>query len=136
LAATGAAATVAAIKLIPNRSKNAAVVDHRTGPDKPARRGTPSRRRSRVARASGRHYAVASNGTRKMPIRLKKLIGTVLLVALVVVYALIATIVAVAQLSQSGPLTHLMFFLFSGLLWILPAMGIIKWMILEPRPKR
>ena len=70
-----------------------------------------------------------------MPIRLKKLIGTILLVTLVIVYALVATIVAVAQLSQSGPLVHFLFFLFSGLLWILPAMGIIKWMMLEPRPK-
>ncbi|MGB3539885.1 MAG: DUF2842 domain-containing protein [Mesorhizobium sp.] len=70
-----------------------------------------------------------------MPIRLKKLIGTVLLVALVIVYALVATIVAVAQLSQSGPLAHFLFFLFSGILWVLPAMGIIKWLILEPRPK-
>jgi len=70
-----------------------------------------------------------------MPIRLKKLIGTVLLVALVIVYALVATIVAVAQLSQSGPFAHFLFFLFSGILWVLPAMGIIKWLILEPRPK-
>lgn len=70
-----------------------------------------------------------------MPIRLKKLIGTILLVALVVVYAIVATIVAVAQLAESGPLVHLLFFLFSGLLWILPAMGIIKWLIIEPRPK-
>ncbi len=70
-----------------------------------------------------------------MPIRLKKLIGAVLLVALVVVYAVVAMIVAVAQLSESGPLAHLLFFLFSGLLWVLPAMGIIKWLLVEPRPK-
>lgn len=71
-----------------------------------------------------------------MPMRLKKLIGTVLLVVLVVVYAVVATIVAVAQLSQSGPLVHLAFFFFTGLLWVLPAMGIIKWLILEPKPNR
>ena len=41
-----------------------------------------------------------------MPVRLKKLIGTILLIALVIVYALIATIIAVAQLAQSGPLVH------------------------------
>jgi len=64
-----------------------------------------------------------------MPVRVKKLIGTVLLVLLVIVYALIATMVAVAQLSQSGPVTHLLFFFLSGLLWILPAMWIIKWMV-------
>ena len=68
-----------------------------------------------------------------MPVRVKKLIGTVLLVLLVVVYALIATMVAVAQLSQSGPVVHLAFFFFSGLLWILPAMWIIKWMVKPPK---
>ncbi|WP_217570389.1 DUF2842 domain-containing protein [Mesorhizobium sp. GbtcB19] len=70
-----------------------------------------------------------------MPIRLKKLIGTILLVALVVIYALIASAVAVTKLVEYGPVVHLLFFLFSGLLWVLPAMGIIKWLILEPRPK-
>jgi hypothetical protein len=43
--------------------------------------------------------------------------------------------VAVAQLSQSGPLVHLAFFFLTGLLWIIPAMGIIKWMIRMPRPR-
>ncbi len=70
-----------------------------------------------------------------MPIRLKKLIGTFLLVALVIIYALLATMIAVAQLSQSGPLVHFAFFLFSGLLWILPAMAIIKWMMIEKKPR-
>ncbi|TIM15369.1 MAG: DUF2842 domain-containing protein [Mesorhizobium sp.] len=71
-----------------------------------------------------------------MPIRLRKLIGTILLVALVIVYALVASIVAVAQLAESGPWAHFLFFLLSGMLWVLPAMGIIKWLILEPpRPK-
>lgn len=70
-----------------------------------------------------------------MPIRLKKLIGTILLVLLVMAYAIIATIVAVAQLSESGPLVHLAFFLLSGILWVVPAMGIIKWLMVPPRPK-
>lgn len=67
--------------------------------------------------------------------RLKKLIGTILLIALVLVYSVVATIVAVAQLSESGPFVHLAFFLLTGLLWILPAMGIIKWLMIPPRPK-
>ena len=70
-----------------------------------------------------------------MPLRLKKLIGTILLIVLVIVYALVATTIAAARLAESGPLVHLAFFLFSGLLWILPAMGIIKWLMLPPRPK-
>ena len=71
-----------------------------------------------------------------MPIRLKKLVGTVLLIALVIVYALVATTVAVARLGEAGPLAHFAFFLLSGLLWILPAMAIIKWMMVGPRPSK
>lgn len=68
-----------------------------------------------------------------MPVRIKKLIGTVLLILLVVTYALVATIVAVAQLAESGPLVHLAYFFVSGFLWVLPAMLIIKWMTKPPR---
>ena len=44
-----------------------------------------------------------------MPIRLKKLIGTVLLIVLVILYALIATTVAVSKLADAGPAMHLAF---------------------------
>lgn len=71
-----------------------------------------------------------------MPVRLKKLIGTIILVMLVTVYALIATVVAVAQLAESGPLIHLAYFLFTGLLWVLPAMLVIKWMVRPPKQSR
>ncbi|MEW6633435.1 MAG: DUF2842 domain-containing protein [Pseudomonadota bacterium] len=70
-----------------------------------------------------------------MPMRLKKLIGTILLVALVIIYALIASAVAVTRLAEYGSMAHFLFFLFSGVLWVLPAMVIIKWLIIEPRPK-
>ena len=68
-----------------------------------------------------------------MPVRVKKLIGTVLLVLLVVIYALVAIIVAVAQLAESGPLVHLAYFFLTGLLWVLPAMLIVRWMIVPSR---
>jgi CBS domain containing-hemolysin-like protein len=71
-----------------------------------------------------------------MPLRLKKLIGAILLVALVVIYALVATTVAVAQLAEAGPLAHFLFFLIGGLVWILPAMAIIRWMMLPKMPGR
>jgi hypothetical protein len=70
-----------------------------------------------------------------MPVRIKKLIGTVLLIILVIVYALVATLIAVAQLSESGPVVHLAFFFLTGLLWILPAMGVIKWMVMPPKTR-
>ena len=68
-----------------------------------------------------------------MPVRVKKLIGTILLVLLVLVYAVVATLVAVAQLSESGPLVHLAYFFVSGILWVLPAMALVKWMATPPR---
>ena len=64
----------------------------------------------------------------KMPIRLKKFVGMVLLVVLVVVYAIIAVMIASAQLAESHWLVHLVYFAVSGLLWVVPAMLIIKWM--------
>ena len=63
-----------------------------------------------------------------MPPRLRKLIGTVLIIILVLVYALVATTVASATLGASPWYIHLLYFAVTGLLWILPAMLIIKWM--------
>jgi hypothetical protein len=63
-----------------------------------------------------------------MPGRLRRLIGSILLVTLVIVYALVASAVAVARLAEASGWAHLAFFLFSGLLWVLPAMFIVSWM--------
>ena len=70
-----------------------------------------------------------------MPVRIKKLIGTVLLIILVVVYALVATSFAVALLGASSPWVHLAYFFLTGILWIVPAMVVIRWMI-TPSPGR
>ena len=63
-----------------------------------------------------------------MPIRLKKFIGMILLVSLVAIYSIVAVMIASAQLAQSHWSVHLAYFAFSGLLWVVPAMVIIKWM--------
>lgn len=65
--------------------------------------------------------------------RFKKLIATVALVLLVAVYAIVSTAIAVAQLAESGPLVHLLFFLVGGLLWVVPAMFLIRWAERKPR---
>ena len=49
-----------------------------------------------------------------MPPRLRKLIGTVLIIILVLVYALLATTVASALLGQSPWWVHLIYFALSG----------------------
>jgi RsiW-degrading membrane proteinase PrsW (M82 family) len=63
----------------------------------------------------------------------KKLLGTVGLVALVVLYALLATAIATAQLGESPWWVHMLYFFLTGLLWVIPAMFIIRWMIRLPR---
>lgn len=68
-----------------------------------------------------------------MPVRLKKLIGTIVIVLLVITYAFLATIIAVAQLAQSPWYVQLAYFVFTGVLWVLPAMFIIKWMQTPPK---
>lgn len=60
--------------------------------------------------------------------RIRKIIGTILLVLIVCVYAILATMIAVAQLAESHWSIHLLYFALTGLLWIVPAMFIIKWM--------
>lgn len=69
-----------------------------------------------------------------MPVRLKKFIGTFAIVALVIIYALVATTIATYRLAESPWSVHLLYFLFSGVLWVVPAMLLISWM--ERPPKR
>ncbi|MEM1038599.1 MAG: DUF2842 domain-containing protein [Pseudomonadota bacterium] len=67
-----------------------------------------------------------------LPIRVKKLIGGMLLVVLVFAYSLAAVSLASATIATSPWYIHLAFFFVGGFLWILPAMVIIKWMSTEP----
>lgn len=64
---------------------------------------------------------------------IKKLFGTFGLVALVVLYALIATAVATAHLAESAWWVHMLYFFLTGLLWVVPAMFIVQWMIKLPK---
>ena len=70
-----------------------------------------------------------------MPKTLRKLIGTVLIIVLVLAYAFLATMIASATLGRAHWSVHLLYFFVSGLLWVLPAMWIIKWMHKGDRPK-
>ena len=63
-----------------------------------------------------------------MPIRLRKFIGTILIIILVLFYAIVANTIAVATLGNAPWWGHLLYFALTGLLWVLPAMVIIKWM--------
>jgi len=63
-----------------------------------------------------------------MPHHLKKLIGSIVLVIFICFYALTAMTVAAAKLPGTSGLTQLLFYLVAGLIWVIPAGGIIYWM--------
>lgn len=70
-----------------------------------------------------------------MPVRLKKFIGMIILVALVIIYAMVAITVATYRLAESEWYVHLAFFALSGVAWVVPAMFIISWMERKPKQK-
>lgn len=68
-----------------------------------------------------------------MAIRTRKLLGTIFLLILVVVWSLLGmTIAQTPWLANSG-LLQAIFYVVAGLGWVLPAMPIVAWM---SRPDR
>ena len=63
-----------------------------------------------------------------MTVRTRKLIGATLLLVFIPAYAVVVMTVAVARLPETSVLTHTLFFLVAGLLWVIPAGLIIRWM--------
>jgi uncharacterized membrane protein len=63
-----------------------------------------------------------------MPVRVKKLIGTFIIVGLVVVYAFFAMTIATYRLAGTTWWQQLAYFFLTGLLWVVPAMFVISWM--------
>ncbi|WP_275790392.1 DUF2842 domain-containing protein [Pararhizobium gei] len=70
-----------------------------------------------------------------MPVRLRKMIGMIIIVVLVIVYALVATTFASLLLGTSPWWVHLLYFFLTGLFWVLPAMLVIKWMEKPAKPR-
>lgn len=60
---------------------------------------------------------------------LRKLLGTVVLVTMVPVYAMFAMLVAVAILPGVNFWLQLVYYIVAGLLWVPPAGLLIKWMV-------
>jgi predicted membrane channel-forming protein YqfA (hemolysin III family) len=79
------------------------------------------------ARAIWRKRA-AARIRKSMPIRQRKLIGAVLLLALVIVWSLVGVAVAQAPLLKDHRGWQFVFYIVAGLGWVLPAMPLIKWM--------
>jgi len=68
-----------------------------------------------------------------MPERIRKLIGATVLLAIVAVYALVAMSIGGALVAAMPEHLRFGFYLVAGLIWVLPAMVVIRWM---QRPDR
>ena len=60
--------------------------------------------------------------------RLRKLIGLVAMLALIVFYALLVMTVAVTTNVPENKVIEFFFYLITGIAWVLPAGAIIYWM--------
>jgi hypothetical protein len=65
--------------------------------------------------------------TRMTP-RSRKLIGTIMLLIFLSVYALLAMVAAVILQVNASKVVELLYYVIAGLLWVLPAGWLIKWM--------
>jgi len=64
---------------------------------------------------------------RKMPVRMKKLVGTFILLTWLFVYTLICVQISAHWLPDSH-VARLIFFPLAGILWVLPARPLLLWM--------
>ena len=67
-----------------------------------------------------------------MPIRIRKLIGAVALIVLVLTWALLAMAIAQFPVLQTNGVVATIYYVVAGLGWVLPAMPLIKWMSSRP----
>ena len=69
-----------------------------------------------------------------MHIRTRKLVGTIALLVLVTVWALLAMAFAQFALRAQSGLVAMLFYVVAGLGWVLPAMPLVSWMVRPDRP--
>lgn len=68
-----------------------------------------------------------------MPRRTRKLIGTALMVALVILWALAAMAIAQGRIQTAPAFWQFVYYVFAGVGWVVPAGLLIRWM---ERPDR
>jgi hypothetical protein len=68
-----------------------------------------------------------------MPIRLRKLIGTLALLVLVIVWALLAMALAQSPTIRDNSFLSVAYYVIVGIGWVIPAMPLVSWMA---RPDR
>jgi Protein of unknown function (DUF2842) len=67
--------------------------------------------------------------------RIRKLIGTIALLALVIVWSLLAMALAQIVLVRANGLLDFAYYVIAGLGWVVPAMPLISWMSRGDEPQ-
>ena len=60
--------------------------------------------------------------------RLRKFLGAIMLIVLVLVWALLAMALAQSTAIKANGILEVIYYVVAGLGWVLPAMPIIRWM--------
>ncbi|GBE42747.1 MAG TPA: DUF2842 domain-containing protein [Rhizobiales bacterium] len=63
-----------------------------------------------------------------MKIRTRKFVGTVTLILFLTTYSLVAMAFAASRVVGLSPIVEAVFFLVAGLVWVIPAGILIRWM--------
>ena len=69
-----------------------------------------------------------------MSMRLRKLIGTVVMLVFIFLYALFAMAVAEGRITQAPKLLQTVAYMVLGFIWIVPLMPLVRWMAKPDRP--
>ena len=70
-----------------------------------------------------------------LPMHIRKLIGLVLMLALIIFYALIVMTVAVTTSVPDNGIVEFFYYLVTGVAWVVPAAAIIYWMQRPDEPQ-
>jgi hypothetical protein len=63
-----------------------------------------------------------------MPMRLRKFVGAIMLIMLVITWALLAMALAQSAVVKATGVIETIYYVVAGLGWVLPAMPLIRWM--------
>jgi Protein of unknown function (DUF2842) len=63
-----------------------------------------------------------------MPMRLRKFLGAIMLIVLVITWALLAMALAQSAAVKASGVIETIYYVVVGLGWVLPAMPLVRWM--------
>ena len=71
-----------------------------------------------------------------MNIRTRKLIGTIVLLIFIAVYALLVMAAAIVLQVNASKWVELAFYIICGLAWVIPAALLVRWMVRPDEPPK